>query len=247
VTLPGSLVYAERAPAHALAQHVRCYWTLQGPTSIDGVWRVLPDGCADAIFEPARAARWVGTMTRAIEVRRVGRADIFGIRFAPGGLHALTGQPLHPFTDRDVDIRSADPLDLTRVEDELRATTDFVERCRLVDAALGRALAHAEPVAIAPMLGWLETQEDLPRVRALAIRAGMTARTLERRFQDALGVGPKQHLRFLRVERARRLIERGGLRGAEIAAAAHFSDEAHLIHEFRRFTGTTPSMYRARR
>src|SRR5689334_367118 len=126
---------------------------LRGPSSIDGAWRVLPDGCADAIFEPARRARWVGTMTRAIEVQRVDRADIFGIRFAPGGLHALTRRPLHPFTDLDVEIGSGDPLDLTSVEDDLRETTDFVERCGLVDAALGRALAHAEPVAIAPMLG----------------------------------------------------------------------------------------------
>jgi AraC-like DNA-binding protein len=242
-----SLSYEERAPSTALAQHVRCYWTLRGGTAIERrSWRVLPDGCADAIFEPRRPVRWVGTMTRAIEVERADRTDIFGIRFAPGGLHALTGCPLHPLTDRDAEIRAGDPLDLTRLEDELREWTRFADRCRLVDRTLRRALARAEPVALAPMLEWLESESELPRVRSLAARVGMTARTLERRFRDALGVGPKQHLRFLRVERARRLLDRGGLRGAEIAAAADFTDEAHFIHEFRRFTGTTPAAYRSR-
>jgi AraC-like DNA-binding protein len=206
---------------------------------------VLPDGCADAIFEPARAVRWVGTMTRPIEVRRPDRTDIFGVRFAPGGLHALTGQPLYPITDAEAEIRGADPLRLAGLEDALQATPRFDDRCRLLDRALLRALERAEPVSLAPMLAWLEAQSELPRVRSLAAQVGMTARTLERRFQAALGVGPKQHLRFLRVERARRLLEKGGLRGAEIAALAYFTDEAHFIHEFRRFTGTTPATYRS--
>jgi AraC-like DNA-binding protein len=185
-------------------------------------------------------------MTRAIEVHRPNRTDIFGIRFAPGGLYALTGQPLYPLTDGEVEIHGADPLGLTRLEDALEGGSAFEDRCRLLDRTLARALERAEPVELAPMLDWLESQSELPRVRSLALHAGMTARTLERRFRAALGVGPKQHLRFLRVERARRLIEKGGLRGAEIAAAAHFADEAHFIHEFRRLTGTTPTTYRSR-
>jgi AraC-like DNA-binding protein len=226
---------------------VRCYWTLGGGVAIEKrSWRVFPDGCADAIFEPTRPVRWVGTMTRAIEVERRDRTDIFGIRFAPGGLHALTGQPLHPLTDCDVEIREGDPLDLTHLEDEVRKATRFADRCRIVDRALRRALARAEPVALGPMLEWLDSQDELPRVRSLAARAGMTSRTLERRFREALGVGPKQHLRFLRIERARRLLESGRLHGAEIAAASFFADEAHFIHEFRRFAGTTPAAYRSR-
>ena len=71
----------EVTPAAQLERHVRCYWAM-GATSLKAPisWRVLPDGCADAIFEPSRGARWVGTMTRAIEVARAGvRIDLGGV------------------------------------------------------------------------------------------------------------------------------------------------------------------------
>jgi AraC-like DNA-binding protein len=239
------LVYAEQAPSTALAAHVRCYWAITGEALELGTsWRVLPDGCADVIFDFGRGARWVGTMTRAVDVVRSGRWDVFGIRFAPGGLHAFSGLPLHPFTDRNVRLDAVDPLHLLDLEDELAELASFRQRCRLAERVLAGALPRAKSIEIAPMLAWLDACDELPRVHSLASRVGMTSRTLERRFRDALGIGPKQHLRFLRVERARRLIEKRGLQGAEIAAAAYFADEAHFIHEFRRITGRTPGAYR---
>jgi AraC-like DNA-binding protein len=238
-------VYAEQPPSTALASHVRCYWAITGHApDVGASWRVLPDGCADVIFDFAHGARWVGTMTRAIDVVRSGRWDVFGIRFAPGGLHAFSGLPLHPFTDLNVALGAVDPLHLTDLEDELAPIADFRGRSAVAERVLAGHLPGAKRIELARLLAWLDACDELPRVSHLAARVGMTSRTLERRFRDALGVGPKQHLRFLRVERARRMIDESGLQGADIAAAAYFADEAHFIHEFRRITGRTPGAYR---
>jgi AraC-like DNA-binding protein len=228
-----------------LTAYVRCYWSLRGAarTAEGATWRILPDGCADALFEPgSETIHWVGTMTRALEVRPGRSADVFGVRFEPGGLHALTGHPLHPFTDLTIE---APPRtgEWQPIAEALARAGTFEARCQAVNRALRARLPSARTVAIAPLLRWLEQLEQPPRVEALAQQAGLSARTLERRFLDALGVGPKQHLRFVRFERSRQLIARRGLTGAEIAAEAYFVDEAHFIHEFRRFSGLTPGAF----
>jgi AraC-like DNA-binding protein len=245
VEAPPPLHYQEAPPAPPLAAYVRCYWSLHGAAGgpESALWRILPDGCADVLFEPGREpVRWVGTMTRPLEVFPGRSADMFGVRFEPGGPHALTGHPLHPLTDLTV-TPPAGTGEWRPVAEDIGSAPGFEARCRVMNRALFSRLRSARDVALAPLLRRLDQVEELPRVEALAKWAGMSSRTLERRFLDALGVGPKQHLRFVRFNRAHRLIARRGLSGAEIAAEAYFVDEAHFIHEFRRFTGLTPGTF----
>jgi AraC-like DNA-binding protein len=81
-------------------------------------------------------------------------------------------------------------------------------------------------------------------LRNVAAASGVTLRTLQRRFRDDVGVGPKQYQRIVRFRRAMRLLQQGGFRGAARAATlAGYYDQAHFIRDFRRFAGTTPSRF----
>jgi hypothetical protein len=97
------MTYRESPPSPRLHGLVAAYWGVD--SAVDGelaAQRILPDGCADLICDFACASphmRWVGTMTCAIEVQACGRQDLFGIRFAPGGLFPLLGAPLSLLTD----------------------------------------------------------------------------------------------------------------------------------------------------
>lgn len=67
--------------------------------------------------------------------------------------------------------------------------------------------------------------------------------TLARQFRRAFGVSPSRFVTLRRLESARRMIAKGrGL--AESAAAAGFSDQAHLTRQFRAAYGTTPGQWR---
>ncbi|WP_449423271.1 helix-turn-helix domain-containing protein [Rhodanobacter lindaniclasticus] len=55
---------------------------------------------------------------------------------------------------------------------------------------------------------------------------------------------PHQHLRWLRFERARKLLLQRDHRAVDVALAAGYSDQAHFVREFRRFAGVTPGRYR---
>jgi transcriptional regulator GlxA family with amidase domain len=89
--------------------------------------------------------------------------------------------------------------------------------------------------------------EDLSRplqVATLAARAGVSPRTLARRFVAETGATPLQWLISERVREARRLLESTALPVEEIARRAGFGSAPSLREHFRRATATTPTAYR---
>ncbi|OCW58443.1 GlxA family transcriptional regulator [Hoeflea olei] len=84
------------------------------------------------------------------------------------------------------------------------------------------------------------------RVAAMADRAGMSERTLARRFAGATGLTPNAYVRNLRIEKARGLIENSRLPVAGIAEAVGYSDLSAFAKTFQEITGLTASAYRKR-
>jgi len=72
----------------------------------------------------------------------------------------------------------------------------------------------------------------------------VSRRTLERRFQVAIGRSPAEEIRRVHVERAKRLLEQTQLSITEVAGASGFTDINRLGAAFRQHVGTTPSAYR---
>jgi AraC family carnitine catabolism transcriptional activator len=95
------------------------------------------------------------------------------------------------------------------------------------------------------MLRRLQAEPALPSTAAaLADELGVGMRTLQRRFLEHVGVSPRQHLRWLRFERARHLLLQHEHRSVDVAIFAGYSDQAHFVREFRRFAGVTPGRWR---
>jgi AraC family transcriptional regulator len=65
-----------------------------------------------------------------------------------------------------------------------------------------------------------------------------------RMFRTELGMPPHRYLINLRVDKARRLLEKTSMSIAEIAYECGFSHQEHLTRLFRRHCDTTPAAYR---
>ena len=98
---------------------------------------------------------------------------------------------------------------------------------------------------LATLLDWVRAHPTQPHtIASMARRAAMSPRTLQRRFDEALGIGPAQWLAQERVAVAKALLEGRDRSIARIAERAGFGSEESLRHHFRRITGTSPSAYR---
>lgn len=242
------LRYIETVPSPSLRGVLRCAWAIGGTGDGRDGHAVLPDGCADLLFEldGEPRASWVGTMTRPLPVQRVGRVDLFGLRFAPGGLHAATRMSLSSLTDQRVPVEDAPLGWATRLATQLGRIDGFAQRVRLAEATLANIEIGTAATRAVRLLDALSAARELPGVRVLARHAGTTERTLERRFRDWVGTTPKAHLRYLRFERAQAQLA-AGRPAAQVAAAVGYADQAHLIREFARFAGRTPARWLALR
>ncbi|MFF1406099.1 GlxA family transcriptional regulator [Streptomyces sp. NPDC058294] len=101
--------------------------------------------------------------------------------------------------------------------------------------------------ACADTRGWAMRNLDKPlTLTDLARHAGVSVRTLTRRFHAESGVSPLQWLLHQRVERARELLETTTLPMDQVAAACGLGTADSLRAHLVRRTGLTPSAYRAR-
>jgi transcriptional regulator GlxA family with amidase domain len=90
-------------------------------------------------------------------------------------------------------------------------------------------------------------EPSLLRVADLADLAGCTARQLQRRFADHVGIGPKAVIRRYRLyEAAERARTGDGVDWAGVAADLGYADQAHLTHDFTALLGLPPGRYLAR-
>jgi AraC family transcriptional activator FtrA len=116
----------------------------------------------------------------------------------------------------------------------------------------GSQLQYAEQPAparadesLAPLLEWATSRLHTPlTLNRLAEHAGLSSRTLARRFTAQLGTSPGQWLLGRRVDAARVLLEQTDLPVETIATRVGLASAVNLRRRFRSHLGTTPGAYR---
>ena len=103
---------------------------------------------------------------------------------------------------------------------------------------------HGDAV-IADAQAWLEKHFAVANpVEEMVRRSGMAERTFSRRFITATGLSPLDYAQRLRVEDAKRRLERTEASIDEISWQVGYEDPAFFRRLFRRTTGLAPGAYR---
>ncbi|MCF3135124.1 GlxA family transcriptional regulator [Streptomyces olivochromogenes] len=111
-------------------------------------------------------------------------------------------------------------------------------------------IVHDQPpvpagATLEPLLDWLEDNCDQDfTLDEIAAKAGMSTRTLNRRFREQTGTTPLQWLHRARVRRAQYLLENTEHPVERIAVQAGFGSPTAFRERFRRVVGTSPQAYR---
>lgn len=240
--------YREHAPPPDLADGVECVWTLRSAGRLPApvLNRVLPDGCADVIFDPDEPARVVGAMLRPAEVWMAGAVDLLGVRFHPGGAAAFLRLPLAEITDAVVPLADAWGGFAGELEGRVRDSAG-PERVRAVwDALRGRRAAGRAPhPAVARASALIARSHGAVAVEALAAETGVGRRHLERLFAEQVGLTPKAAARVARFRRLCAVLRARPEAGwSRLALECGYHDQAHMIREFRGFAGLAPEAFR---
>lgn len=226
--------YIEIDPPPPLRPWIECFWTRSERAQPGGQYRILPDGCADFVFDlTAGSAIAVGTMTRPLVIDGSASPQSFlGVRFRPGRAAAFLRIPLAELTDARVSLR-----DVWRDAPEVAGVATL-------EAALLRRLAPDRDARVDAAIARIASTNA--RIEDVARDVGISRQHLARQFRHHVGVSPKT---FARVMRFRRLIDalprEQDVDWASLAAGHGYYDQSHLIDEFRELAGTTPGGFLA--
>ena len=101
--------------------------------------------------------------------------------------------------------------------------------------------------AVADAQSWLSTHFAVASpVEEMVRRSGLAERTFKRRFTKATGFAPIDYVQRLRIEDAKRRLERTDAPADEISWRVGYEDAAFFRRLFKRVTGMTPGVYRRR-
>jgi AraC-like DNA-binding protein len=191
------------------------------------------------------AALWsVSTFPLSVDLGEW-RSAVF-VCFRPGGAYPFIGRPISAIGGPLLDLRTIWGRDGAILRERLLGESAPTAALTLIeDALLARAARPLEPD---PVLAYAIPALDrgMP-VAKVASQLAVSHATLLRRFAEQVGMPPK---RFARIQRLRHLLATTSASSekdwARAAAECGYSDQAHLIAEFRTLTGTTPSGYHPR-
>jgi AraC-like DNA-binding protein len=236
------------APSAAVARFVDRYWVVdwdltgrpphtQHVLAHPTVNVVLTDGAAVA----------TGVATRMAARTLSGRGQALGIMFRPAGFRPFLGRALATITDAAVPAAEALGERIAELAAALAAgDREAPELVTAVDELLAeRAPARPQPSeATTVLVERIAAEPAVVRVEALALEAGCSVRQLQRRFADHVGLNPKAVVRRYRLfEAAERARRHDPVDWADLAAELRYSDQPHLVRDFRAAFGVSPERY----
>jgi AraC-like DNA-binding protein len=244
------VTYAEFRPPESLRTIVARTWERSVPrTEAPPNARVLPDGCVDLVWRGDRlivAGPDGGPFLSPLEPGET----VVGLRLRPGLAGSVLGLPMSELRNLRIplaDIWGRQGIELAERVGE--AATPADRRRALEEAVAARIgeLGLPDPI-VSGALRFLGRPGS--RVGRLPEALGIGERQLLRRFDAAIGYGPKVLDRVLRFQRfiARTAAVADDLdQLARVAADLGYADQPHLTRECRRLSGLSPAQLVASR
>ena len=236
-------------PSAALSPFVEHYWMILWDLTgkPEYVQRNLAHPSQHLVVDPQGQTGLFGVTTGTFNYVMARSGRVLGTKFRPGAFRAFYGRAVSALTDGHEPIETVfgrsdgeldgefvglnDPLSMAdRIEDLLLAKKPRLDR----KAVRARQIVEA-----------IEARADLYSVGQICADFALTARTLQRLFDDYVGVGPKWVIDRYRMIEAVDAINRG--EAANLTELAHrlgFFDQAHFSHTFQALTGVAPSSLR---
>ena len=204
--------------------------------------RQTPDGAAEAVV--ADTGFLIGPHDRPIVNEPLGQTYCVGLVTTPVGCRPALG--LAPAALR------GHVVDLLTVWPRAVAVRRALLNCQTPDEALdllSATLNRPEPFDVKAFerceaaVAMVSVEPTRP-VGDIAAELGVSHGHLDRQFTDQVGLSPRTLARILRVRQLLETIDvHGSVSWAGKAAELGWSDQAHLIRDFKRHTGVTPSEY----
>ena len=229
---PYPLLMLPPAPAALLIVNLGAPFRIRGGADIETA--EYADGCV------------VTMPTRAWEFGYPLRTRSVGVHFKAWGLAPFLPMPAAELCDRPVTVEQVwgRPA-IAELRDRLATSEGPHEMLTLLEEELMRRLGDAAGLGLVRHTSRImAATSGAVAIDELRVSAGVSSTHLTQRFKELIGVTPKRLARTYRFATTVLSINPAEpIDWADLAYGAGYFDQAHFGHEFREFTGLTPTRY----
>jgi AraC-like DNA-binding protein len=168
-------------------------------------------------------------------------ASLIRVNLAPLGAYRLLGPTVSEIGGLLVGLEDIVGAKARRLSEQVMSAPTWEQRGRLVDDyLLDLATRGPQPSPeVSHAMYLLKHSGGRDPIREIARQVGWSHKHLITKFKQQVGVTPHTAARLLRLNTVWRHLDHKQT-WARIAAESGYTDQSHLIREFRQFTGTTP-------
>lgn len=251
-------------PAPPLSHLVEMIWDWDMPPQPYRLERILPSAGSQLIINLAedetrvyddalRCARFAAAVFdapshRSFVIDTNEQVRVVGVVFRAGGAAPFFRERMDRLANEHVDLDALVGGAAHTLRLRLLEAADAGARLGIVhDWLRGHAGAASPHPVVAHAMRAFDAAPEVRRIDAIAAHCRLSPRRFGELFREQIGLSPKRYARLQRFRRAVVQAHAGpGIDWASIAADCGFHDQPHLVHEFRAFSGMTPSAYVAR-
>lgn len=225
------------------------------------VIHILPDTCVELVIhfsDPYKTtfsnqstsiqqtSFVVGQMKNFMKIEPHGKTGFIAVRFTALGAHHFFGMPMKEMANGETGLKSVWKDLAPEIDERIHFAQSTAERARIIQHYLKTQLSqngHVDKAISFAIFEIKRTQGALP-IDTLASQIGMSTRQLVRRFDQRIGVSPKEFARITKfIGALDRLNSSRNKSLTEVALDSGYYDQAHFIHDFREYSGMTPGDY----
>jgi methylphosphotriester-DNA--protein-cysteine methyltransferase len=236
-------------PSGPLADFVDLIWIYEGYAPPHAQERLLPQPLMSLVITFHGSEVWGGVSgprTASTLLDTSQPFSVIGVSFRAGGGFPFFPMPAGELHNLTVPLQAVWGRRADAVCERLVETAAPVDRCRILEQALlgsarGRFDRHPAVRYAVAELGHKARPRPVARV---AEHIGLSQRRFIEVFRNEVGLTPKAFSRVCRFQHVLGQVEHATeVDWTSVAYACGYFDQAHFIHDFREFSGVSPTMY----
>jgi AraC-like DNA-binding protein len=258
------MILRRHVPGPPLSPLVKCFWYCEGAPQTHNQERLMPNGEPSIVFnlrdDPLRLydaqdldrfecyghAVVSGAHSSAIAIDTPQQDRVFGIQFRAGGAFPFFRVPACEMENGSVELQLLWPQSANELRERLLAAATIEAMFPLAEEYLLRQLV--KPLELHPAVRFARqqfcTKPHRASVGSVLFETGLSQRRFIELFRQQVGLAPKAFCRVRRFQRVLEKVHRAReVDWVDVALDCGYYDQAHFNHDFREFSGLTPTEY----
>ncbi|MCG8481944.1 MAG: helix-turn-helix transcriptional regulator [Clostridia bacterium] len=249
-----NLNFIEIFPHSHLKQYIYSYWQLNSSSELTQSFdvEIIPNGCVSLMFNK-NVSHYVyiaGFSQKAFKEHFLSSPDIFGIRFLPGQINRFFKLPFEEIYKGPIRFNRIMEKEFFEIEAQLFSASSFSDRIMVIERYLEKQLLKNEFNVNHNLLNAIHKilkSKGKIKTEDLSDELLLSNRYIRKLFKDQLGITPKELSKIIRFQNTyKSLLQLPNYKHIDIAIDNGYFDQAHLIKEFKDYSGKTPKQFIAR-